>query len=95
MLVTLKFVAIESLTDTDVDSQDDILSEHYEPLEVQKANNRINEQQYESDSHHEYEEHGIFPYASHLREEDKEYDEDESHDLDIVQEVVNEEKNKY
>jgi len=34
MLVTLKFVAIESLTDTDVDSQDDILSEHYEPLEV-------------------------------------------------------------
>ena len=76
----------ESLNDTNVDSQDDSLSECYEEEEL-KAANGINEEQIsESDCHQEYEGHIIFTDVSHLKEDDNEDidDEDESHDLNIA-----------
>ena len=79
----------ESLNDTGVDSQDDSLSECYEPLEEDlKAANGINEEPIsESDSHQEYEGHIIFADVSHLKEDDNEDtdDEDESQDLSIAE----------
>ena len=79
----------ECLNDTDVDSQDDSLSECYEPPQEElKAANGINEEQIsESDFHQEYEGHIIFTDVSHLKEDDNEDrdDEDESHDLSIAE----------